>query len=113
LDVSNNKNTLNKTIFKTIKNHNKQSLKLHSKAVNLEKEINSTVDMKKMMKLMKNRLSARKCRQKKKHYIKNLEKEIHDLRDELNKYKSIQTNEMKLEYYIDQVIYIIIQKLIY
>lgn len=58
-----------------------------------------------MMKLMKNRLSARKCRQKKKHYIKNLEKEISDLRVELNKYKSIQTNEMKLEYYIDQVNY--------
>lgn len=56
-----------------------------------------------MMKLMKNRLSARKCRQNKKKYVKNLELEIRELREELNKYKSIQTNEMKLEYYIDQV----------
>lgn len=103
-DAKNNKNcATNKTIFRTIKNHNKLGHKVHNKAVNFEKEINSSVDMRKMMKLMKNRLSARKCRQKKKHYIKNLEKEIHDLREELNKYKSIQTNEMKLEYYIDQV----------
>ena len=59
--------------------------------------------MRKMMKLMKNRLSARKCRQKKKHFIKNLEKEISGLKEELNKYKSIQTNEVKLEHYLDQV----------
>lgn len=59
--------------------------------------------MKKMMKLMKNRLSARKCRQKKKSYVKGLEKEVKELREELNKYKAIQTNEMRMEYYIDQV----------
>lgn len=59
--------------------------------------------MKKMMKLMRNRVSARKCRQKKKSYVKNMEKEISELREELNKYKSIQANEMKLEYYIDKV----------
>ncbi len=68
--------------------------------------MSSPVDIRKVMKLMKNRLSARKCRQKKKYYIKTLEKEIQSLREELNKYKSIKTNEMKLEYYIDQVIYI-------
>lgn len=56
-----------------------------------------------MTKLMKNRVCARKCRQKKKNYVKDLEVEIKDLREELNKYKSIQMNEMRLEYYIDNV----------
>ena len=60
--------------------------------------------MEKVIKLMKNRRNARKCRQKKKSYVKNIEKEISGLREELNKYKSIQRNNMKLEYYMDQVI---------
>ena len=56
-----------------------------------------------MTKLMKNRICARKCRKKKKNYLKDLEVEIKDLREKLNKYKSIQMNEMRLEYYIDNV----------
>jgi len=104
IDIS-SKNNINKKIFKTIKSLNKQKFKLSNRSLNLGKEMNSTVDMKKMMKLMKNRLSARKCRQKKKNYMKNLEKEILELRGELNKYKSIQANEMKMEYYINQVIH--------
>jgi bZIP transcription factor len=93
----------NKTIFKTIKNSKKPNIKISTRSSILEREMTSNIDMKKMMKLMKNRLSARKCRQKKKSYVKNLEKEIAEIREELNKYKSIQTNEMKLEYYIDKV----------
>lgn len=55
---------------------------------------------------MKNRMSARKCRQKKNIYVKDLEEENLSLREEINKYKLIQTNDNKLEYYIDQVIFI-------
>jgi len=64
--------------------------------------------MRKMIKLMKNRMSARKCRQKKNNYVKNLQEENSQLREELNKYKLIQTNNMKLEYYIEQVKFLIL-----
>ena len=57
---------------------------------------------------MKNRMSARKCRQKKNNYVKNLQEENSQLREELNKYKLIQTNNMKLEYYIEQVKFLIL-----
>lgn len=99
---------LNKTIFKTIKSKrsskkNSENFSTSNIPLDLKKEITTNVDMKKMMKLMKNRMSARKCRQKKNIYVRNLEEENSRLREELNKYKSIQTNNMKLEYYIEQV----------
>ena len=56
------------------------------------------------MKLMKNRMSARKCRQKKNLYIKNLEEENYRLKEEIKKYKLKEKDDMKLDYYIEQVI---------
>jgi hypothetical protein len=95
---------MNKLIFKTIKSRkNSKKFSENFFSNDLEKEITSNVDMKKMMKLMKNRMSARKCRQKKNIYLKTLEKENSRLREELNKYKTIQTNNMKFDYYIDIV----------
>ena len=58
------------------------------------------------MKLMKNRMSARKCRQKKNVYVKHIEEENSRLREELNRCKLVQTNNMKLEYYIENVFYL-------
>ena len=111
---------MNKAIFKTIKSKggsfskkNSENLSSSNFQFDLEKEITSKVDMKKMMKLMKNRMSARKCRQKKNCYVKNLEDENLRLREELNKCKLIQTNNMKLEYYINHVIYYICFFIIY
>jgi hypothetical protein len=54
-------------------------------------------DMKKMMRLMKNRLSARKCRQKKKNYVNVIEKELQDTKDELDKYKRMYKREKQIE----------------
>ena len=46
--------------------------------------------------------------QVKNNYVKNLQEENSQLREELNKYKLIQTNNMKLEYYIEQVKFLIL-----
>jgi hypothetical protein len=53
--------------------------------------------MKKQIRLMKNRISARKCRQKKKHYINNLENQIKHLKEDVEKYKQIMKKEKKME----------------
>jgi hypothetical protein len=74
---------MRKTIFKTFKNNPNMS------------EDNS--QMKKMMRLMKNRLSARKCRQKKKVYINALEKEICEMQLKLEKYQNIEKKEKQNE----------------
>jgi hypothetical protein len=60
-------------------------------------------EMRKMMKLMKNRLSARKCRQKKKTYIQLLEGDIEDLKKELEKYKHVYKKEKQMENVISLV----------
>ncbi len=54
-------------------------------------------EMKKMMRLMKNRLSARKCRQKKKNYLGELERKLVETTTELEKLKNIQKNEKNIE----------------
>ncbi len=92
-----------KNIFKTIKNSYKLKPKNALIAGEDNKEISPNIYMKKIMKLMKNRLSARKCRQKKKIYMKNLEEEIVGLRSQLTKYKSLNSNEMKMEFFINEV----------
>jgi hypothetical protein len=78
-----------KNIFKTAKGE--------------EIESDNPNDMKKMMRLMKNRLSARKCREKKKDYIKNMEYEINRLKSELDTYKNLQKKEKGLENLINLV----------
>ncbi len=92
-----------KNIFKTIKNSYKLKPKNALIAGEDNKEISPNIYMKKIMKSMKNRLSARKCRQKKKIYMKNLEEEIVGLRSQLTKYKSLNSNEMKMEFFINEV----------
>jgi hypothetical protein len=74
-----------KTIFKTFKGDDSHD------------------DMKKLMRLMKNRLSARKCRQKKKSYVVGLEKQIVNLKDEIEKYKQIFKSEKTMEHMINLV----------
>ena len=59
--------------------------------------------MKKMMRLMKNRLSARKCRQKKKHYVNYLEEKIKNLEEKLLKHQSRENKEKQVESLINIV----------
>ena len=80
--ISQSENTDKRTIFKTFK---------------ASKNSDSQNEMKKMMRLMKNRLSARKCRQKKKIYVEQMEEEIHQLKSELEKYKNMERKEKSLE----------------
>lgn len=63
----------------------------------------SHIEMRKMMRLMKNRLSARKCRQKKKSYIDGLEKRLHQMQNELDILKKNQKKEKHLENMISSV----------
>jgi hypothetical protein len=63
----------------------------------------SHVEMRKMMRLMKNRLSARKCRQKKKSYVDGLEKRLSQLQNELDLLKKNQKKERHLENMISSV----------
>ena len=95
--LSQSDNTEYKKIFKTYKNEK------------IEEEQN---DMKKMMRLMKNRVSARKCRQKKKSYVQTLEKEVEDLQKELINLKSINSKEQQTERLINLVFIYIIFSLI-
>jgi hypothetical protein len=56
--------------------------------------------LKKQIRLLKNRLSARKCRQKKKSYINGLEGQIRGLKDEIERLKQINKKEKNLEHMI-------------
>lgn len=76
-----------RTIFKTVRGD--------------EEVIN---EMRKEMRLMKNRLSARKCRQKKKNYVRTMEKKLAETEAELEKYKRIQKADYQTERIIDIVI---------
>ncbi len=67
-----------------------------------ENKIEKNVD-RKTMRLIKNRESARKCRQKKKNYINGLEKQIAHLKQELDKYKQIYKTEKNIESMISHV----------
>jgi hypothetical protein len=80
--ISQSENTDKRTIFKTFK---------------ASRNSDSQNEMKKMMRLMKNRLSARKCRQKKKYYVEQMEEEILQLKNELEKYKNMEKKEKSLE----------------
>ena len=80
--ISQSENTDKRTIFKTFK---------------ASRNSDSQSEMKKMMRLMKNRLSARKCRQKKKYYVEQMEEEILQLKIELEKYKNMEKKEKSLE----------------
>lgn len=60
-------------------------------------------DMKKMMRLLKNRLSAKKCRQKKKSYVETLESQIKDLQDELDRYQEMEKKDRSLQSLINLV----------
>lgn len=86
-----------RTIFKTVKGGSS--------------ETDSQNDMKKMMRLMKNRLSARKCRQKKKSYVNTLEGELGNTQSELEKFRSIAKREKQVENVIVQVIFFINKKI--
>lgn len=55
----------------------------------------------KELKLLKNRLSARKCRQKKKNYIKQLEEQVKTYKAELDNIKKESNKEKTIESYIN------------
>jgi hypothetical protein len=78
---------IKKTIFKTLKG-----------------EGESPEDMRRMMRLMKNRLSARKCRQKKKNYMDDLHKKMEDTQNELDFYKKLVSKEKHIESMMSGVI---------
>jgi len=67
-----------KHLFKTFKNDEKN-------------------DLKKKQRMMKNRISAKKCRQKKKVYIKELEKEVNELKSEIKQIRAFQIKTLQLE----------------
>jgi len=60
-------------------------------------------DMKKMMKLLKNRISARKCRQKKKEYYDSLEYRVSVLEEELEKYKLLNKQKNSVDSFVEIV----------
>jgi len=51
-----------------------------------------------MIKLLKNRISARKCRQKKKEYFNSLEGKVSELEIELEKYKNMNKQNNSLDF---------------
>jgi hypothetical protein len=59
--------------------------------------------MKKMMRLLKNRLSAKKCRQKKKTYVETLEQKVAEMSQELNRLKQIEKEERGIEFFTQNV----------
>ena len=63
----------------------------------------SDIDEKKEkeLKLLKNRLSARKCRQKKKNYIKQLEEQVKSYKDQIEHFKSEINKEKSIENYMN------------
>jgi hypothetical protein len=60
-------------------------------------------EVKKIMKLLKNRISARKCRQKKKEYYDTLETKVACLEKELEKYKNLNKQRNSVECLIEIV----------
>ena len=80
-----------KTIFRTIKIKNYKK-----KDANTENELN------KLIRLYKNRISAKKSRQKRKIYITALEKQVNNLEHELSLYENMK-NENQIEEFIDEV----------
>jgi len=81
-----------KNIFKTIKikNAKKKSEKTEN-------------DIKKLVRLYKNRISAKKCRQKRKAYIEALEKKVDHLEQELANYENLKKNNI-MEVFLDEVL---------
>ena len=80
-----------KSIFKTIKIKNSR-----------KKEENNEHDIKKLVRLYKNRISAKKCRQKRKAYIEALEKKVNHLEQELLVYENIKKNNL-MENFLEEV----------
>ena len=56
-----------------------------------------------MVKQLKNRISARKCRQKRKIYFDSLENKIVNLEKELDKYKVLSKQRNSIENQIENV----------
>ena len=54
------------------------------------------------MRLYKNRLSAKKCRQKRKAYIEALEKKVDHLEQELANYENLKRNNI-MEVFLEEV----------
>ncbi len=92
----------NKTEDSSVTSENTENKKAIFKTF---KSDDSHSEMRKMMRLMKNRLSARKCRQKKKYYVDELENKLIQLQTELEGYKKIQKKEKYLENMISLVIF--------
>ena len=80
-----------KNIFKTIKIKNAK-----------KKSENTENDIKKLVRLYKNRLSAKKCRQKRKAYIEALEKKVDRLEQELSNYENLKRNNI-MEVFLEEV----------
>lgn len=109
MDIINNNNFMNNFNEKMNKKNNMNIMNIPNAEeinlnTNLRKELKSNSEMRKMVKLWKNRQSARKCRAKKNIYLKNLEEENKKLREEITKYKNRQQNQVKLELYMQHVI---------
>lgn len=60
---------------------------------------------------MKNRISARKCRQKKKEYYDSLQDKVCNLEKELEKYKNLYKQKNSVNFLIDEVFILIITQL--
>lgn len=80
-----------KTIFRTIKIKNYK-----------KKDANTENELKKLIRLYKNRISAKKSRQKRKIYITALEKQVKNLEHDLSLYENMK-NENQIEEFIDEV----------
>lgn len=63
----------------------------------LKEDEESFSDMKKLMRQMKNRISARRCREKKKNYMDEISKKLEECQGELKKYKDLQKNQKDFE----------------
>lgn len=71
-----------------------------------KKKEKNEIDKEKMKnKQIKNRLCARRCREKKKEYVKTLEEENMLLKEEIAKWRNIQMKEKKIEYEMNKVIF--------
>jgi len=79
--------SVSKSIFKTLRND----------------DDGEKGNVKKMMKLLKNRISARKCRQKKKQYYDSLEGKVEKLEKELEKYKAINKQKNLIDYLLENL----------
>lgn len=97
-----NTKTQNNSLISTQKNMNSGiSILTSTKTSKNSNNVPNVDEIKeKELKLLKNRLSARKCRQKKKNYIIQLEKQVELYKEQIDNYQNEYNKDKSIEHYL-------------